>query len=334
MKALVFERNLPRYAASRVASMLGSGRGAGVGPLQLLDAVAPALPGADWFHLRPLAVRHLRLRPGHPGRAQLALLRGPGQLPVRPRPRGGGRPRRPAASTTPDARCPPGPGRSSSRCSAVPPVTSTPRARTAPRGTPACAATWPSGTWLPASRPGSAPTPAAGGPRADLAVHTSQLHAVPESFSDEDAVIVEPTACAVHAVLSAGVEPGEVVAVIGAGTLGLATVAALRHVADPGHACRVLVGAKHGHQRQLAESPGRRHHRGPGPAGPGRAPPGRLAGGGRATDRRRRRGLRLRRAARLPSPRRCPWSARAAGWCWSGCRARCPSIWLRSGTAN
>jgi threonine dehydrogenase-like Zn-dependent dehydrogenase len=79
---------------------------------------------------------------------------------------------------------------------------------------------------------------------------------VPESFSDEDAVIVEPTACAVHAVLSAGVEPGEVVAVIGAGTLGLATVAALRHVAGPGARCRVLVGAKHGHQRQLAESLG------------------------------------------------------------------------------
>jgi hypothetical protein len=41
MKALILERNLPRFAASRVASLFGSGRGAGIGPLQLLDAEAP-----------------------------------------------------------------------------------------------------------------------------------------------------------------------------------------------------------------------------------------------------------------------------------------------------
>ena len=54
VKALVFERNLPRFAASRVASLLGSGRGAGIGPLQLLETSAPELPGQDWFHLTPL----------------------------------------------------------------------------------------------------------------------------------------------------------------------------------------------------------------------------------------------------------------------------------------
>ena len=45
--------------------------------------------------------------------------------------------------------------------------------------------------------------------------------------------MVEPTACAVHAALSAGVDAGDVVAVVGAGTLGLAVVAAL---APPGAA--------------------------------------------------------------------------------------------------
>jgi len=40
------------FAASRVASLLGSGRGAGIGPLQLLDAVAPERPGDDWYPLR------------------------------------------------------------------------------------------------------------------------------------------------------------------------------------------------------------------------------------------------------------------------------------------
>ena len=48
------------------------------------------------------------------------------------------------------------------------------------------------------------------------------------------AVIVEPTACAVHAALSAGDRrPATLVAVIGAGTLGLATVAALHHLVRP-----------------------------------------------------------------------------------------------------
>ena len=54
MKALVFERNLPRFAASRVASVFGSGRGAAIGPLQLLDVDPPELPGEGWYRLRPV----------------------------------------------------------------------------------------------------------------------------------------------------------------------------------------------------------------------------------------------------------------------------------------
>ena len=54
MKALILERNLPRFAASRVASIFGSGRGAGLGPLQLLDAETPELPGDEWHTLTPL----------------------------------------------------------------------------------------------------------------------------------------------------------------------------------------------------------------------------------------------------------------------------------------
>jgi threonine dehydrogenase-like Zn-dependent dehydrogenase len=85
-----------------------------------------------------------------------------------------------------------------------------------------------------------------------LCAHSSQLHAVPESFSDEDAVVVEPTACAVHAVLSARIDPGDVVAVVGAGTLGLATTAALHDLVRPTVPLTVMVGAKHDHQRQVA----------------------------------------------------------------------------------
>ena len=37
MSTLLFERSLPRFAAARVVSSLGSGRGAGIGPLRLIE---------------------------------------------------------------------------------------------------------------------------------------------------------------------------------------------------------------------------------------------------------------------------------------------------------
>jgi threonine dehydrogenase-like Zn-dependent dehydrogenase len=73
-------------------------------------------------------------------------------------------------------------------------------------------------------------------------------------------VLVEPAACAVHAALvgapAAGPPPGQLgsagltAAVIGAGTLGLCTVAALaRYRGDVGH---LIAVAKHPHQARLA----------------------------------------------------------------------------------
>ncbi len=43
---------------------------------------------------------------------------------------------------------------------------------------------------------------------AGLVAHESQIHAVPDDVTDEEAVMVEPTACAVHAALAAEVGPG------------------------------------------------------------------------------------------------------------------------------
>src|SRR5277367_978585 len=54
MSTLLFERSLPRFAAARLASSFGSGRGAGIGPLRLVDHDAPALPGDGWVHVSPL----------------------------------------------------------------------------------------------------------------------------------------------------------------------------------------------------------------------------------------------------------------------------------------
>ncbi|MGI8684184.1 MAG: alcohol dehydrogenase catalytic domain-containing protein, partial [Acidimicrobiales bacterium] len=52
MKALVYERSIPKFAAARVASALG-GAANRVGPLHLTDVDEPALPGPGWHRVRP-----------------------------------------------------------------------------------------------------------------------------------------------------------------------------------------------------------------------------------------------------------------------------------------
>ena len=86
--------------------------------------------------------------------------------------------------------------------------------------------------------------------------HESQLHRLADdtaTFPDERAVLVEPFAGGIHAALLAAAVsadgPAPVVAVLGAGTMGLAAVAGLRrYVPD----VRIIVGARYPHQRQLA----------------------------------------------------------------------------------
>ncbi len=82
-----------------------------------------------------------------------------------------------------------------------------------------------------------------------LVAHPSQLHRVPDAVSDEAAVAIEPLACAVHAALQAAPVPGDTILVIGAGSVGLLTVAALRHLTDAG---RIICVAKHERQRNEA----------------------------------------------------------------------------------
>ena len=79
--------------------------------------------------------------------------------------------------------------------------------------------------------------------------HESQLHTVPDDLGDEDAVLVEPLACALHAARTADVQPGENVAIIGAGTIGLLTLAALREAAP---SATLICVAKHPGQQTAA----------------------------------------------------------------------------------
>jgi threonine dehydrogenase-like Zn-dependent dehydrogenase len=80
--------------------------------------------------------------------------------------------------------------------------------------------------------------------------HQSQLVRVPDSMSDAEAVLAEPLACAVHAVRANLPRRDERVLVIGAGSIGLLTVAALRAL---GVASPVTVLARHPFQGRHAE---------------------------------------------------------------------------------
>ncbi len=99
-----------------------------------------------------------------------------------------------------------------------------------------------------------------GGWAPHFAAHESQLHRIDtdlDEFPDERAVLVEPFAGGIHAALlalptvAARHDTGSpaIVAVLGAGTMGLAAVAGLRrYVPD----VRIVVGARYPHQRRLA----------------------------------------------------------------------------------
>ncbi len=86
-----------------------------------------------------------------------------------------------------------------------------------------------------------------------MVAHASQLHPVPDPLPDEIAVLVEPLACAVHAVRRVPITPGASVLVIGAGTVGLLTLLALRKLTAAGE---VHVVAKHRHQADRARELG------------------------------------------------------------------------------
>ena len=83
--------------------------------------------------------------------------------------------------------------------------------------------------------------------------HQSQLHLVPDDISDEAAVLLEPFACALHGVLKFSPNRAATICVIGGGTIGLLTIAALRVL---GHRNRILIFAKYPHQQQLARELG------------------------------------------------------------------------------
>jgi len=236
VKALVFSRQPARYAAAMVAGTLRPGRGARYGPLSLRDVDELELPAGDWLRLRP------RLS-GICG-SDLATIDGRSSRYFEPIVSFPFTPGHEVVGDLEDGR----------RVVVVPVLTC------ATRGVePPCASCSAGAINLcervafghlePGLQCGFCET-TGGGWSQEMVVHPSQLVDVPEDLSDEQAVMIEPTACAVHAARQ--VDAGRV-AIIGAGTLGLLTVAALRRLSP---ATEILATAKHPEQRRWAKELG------------------------------------------------------------------------------
>jgi threonine dehydrogenase-like Zn-dependent dehydrogenase len=91
---------------------------------------------------------------------------------------------------------------------------------------------------------------ATGGFAPRLPAHESQCIPVPDDVSDEAAVLADPFAVSLHAILHHPPSEGGTVLVVGCGTLGLLAIAILRALHP---SVRVLAVARFEHQRRLAE---------------------------------------------------------------------------------
>ena len=83
--------------------------------------------------------------------------------------------------------------------------------------------------------------------------HVSQLVPVPHGISDEQALLTDPLACSLHAVLRTCRDNVEAVCVYGGGVVGLGVVASLRAV---GYEGRIDLVGRYPFQRELAEQLG------------------------------------------------------------------------------
>ena len=244
MKAVVVERNAHRFAAARVASAVGGSASAlRLGPLRLLDTEPPRLPGIDWHRVRPLLAgicgSDLSTVDGKSSRYFESIVSFPFVLGHE------------IVGEVLD-------GPHAGRRVVVEPVLGCEARGIEPR-CPACARGHKGaceriayGELRPGLQTGFC-ADTGGGWSEELVCHESQLHAVPDSLSDEAAVMVEPTACGIHAALAGRVSSTDRVVVLGAGTLGLTTLAALHAYSPPAHLVAV---AKHTLQRDLARALG------------------------------------------------------------------------------
>ena len=239
MRALHFERNLPRYAAATAAGRVMAGAGAKVGPLRLRDIDPPELPGPGWRYIKPrlagICGSDLSTIDGHSSRYFEPIV----SFPFVPG-------HEVVADTEENDRVVLEPVLGCVTRGIDPPCVA------CARGDLGNCERIAFGEIEPGLQSGFC-CDTGGGWSTLMVAHESQLHEVPDDVTDEAAVVVEPTACAVHGALRAGISEGETVVVLGAGALGLLTVAAVRRYTPTG---RLLAIAKHAVQRDLARQLG------------------------------------------------------------------------------
>jgi threonine dehydrogenase-like Zn-dependent dehydrogenase len=244
VKALVFERKLARFAAAAVAGRVVPGRGAKHGPLSLKDVEPPALPADGWHRLRPrlsgICGSDLATIDGTSSRYFEPIVSFPFTM---------------GHEVVGDLA-------DGTRAVLIPVL------HCATRGIrPACESCAAGrinhceriafGHLEPGLQSGFCES-TGGGWSLSMVAHESQLLPIPANVTDEQAVLVEPTACAVHAArVAAAVHTdhgGGPIAIIGAGALGVLTLAALRHTCSV--EATIVVAAKHPEQRRWAKELG------------------------------------------------------------------------------
>ncbi|CAH8244431.1 alcohol dehydrogenase catalytic domain-containing protein [Paenibacillus melissococcoides] len=82
-----------------------------------------------------------------------------------------------------------------------------------------------------------------------LVAHHSQIFKVPATVSDRNAIMTDPFATALHAIMRDPPRDSDTVLVIGAGVIGICVIAALRAL---DYSNRIIVLAKHPFQMELA----------------------------------------------------------------------------------
>jgi threonine dehydrogenase-like Zn-dependent dehydrogenase len=232
VKALVFERKEARYAAASVMSSVRPGAGASMGPLRLTDIDPPELPEGEWTRIRPrltgICGSDLSTIDGHSSGYFDDLVSFPFV------------PGHEIVGTTPDG----------ARVVLEPVLGPAARGEAASGDAPGDAADY--GYLLDGQIDDGIQVgfcaSTGGGWSEELVAHSSQLHEVPASMSDETAVMLEPAAGGVHAAARANIDGG-IVLVLGAGTMGLVTIAALREYTN---AETIVAVAKHPVQKTFA----------------------------------------------------------------------------------
>jgi threonine dehydrogenase-like Zn-dependent dehydrogenase len=243
VKALQVSRSVPRLGMARIASAISTATATKVGPLEYTNIDPPELPGPGWHrvHMRLAGIcgSDLSLVEGHaslyfedwvsfpfvPGHEVVGELDDGTRVILEPvlghEARG---------FAPPFAGAAPGDGDDYAHLATGP---LEPGIQTG-----FCCST--GGGWAP-----------------EFVAHESQLHRIADDMPDERAVLVEPLAGGIHAALLAvptlaarhDTSSTPIVAVLGAGTMGLAAVAGLRRYVPEAH---IIVGARYPHQRTFA----------------------------------------------------------------------------------